>query len=453
MLSFIVTISILVTIHEFGHYWVARLCGVHVVRFSVGFGKPIWMKRGAPPAVSTSDKPLAPTEYAVAMIPLGGYVKMLDGREDSVPEEHYHLTFNSKSVWQRIAITAAGPLANFLLAIALYWMLFVSGVTGLIPMLGAMDEASAAYRAGLRQGQEIVAVDGTQTHTWSDVRMQLFDRLGETGDLVITTARGSLRDDYRVPIVRWLADDDSPNPMRDIGLVTADVPVPAVIGRLVDGSAASMGGVHLDDEVTRVNGEPVADWHELVELIQANPETSLVLSVKRGGALLELEVTPDRVERDGRSVGLLGVSPKPVVRPPEMLREINYPVYYAWLPAMQKTWGETLFTLAAIKKMILGVVSLENLSGPVTIARVAGATAEIGLESFIRFIALLSISLGVINLLPIPVLDGGHLFYYFIELVIRRPIPERVQVWGYQMGFFLLVSIMILALYNDFTGF
>jgi regulator of sigma E protease len=470
VLALIVTISILVTIHEFGHYWVARLCNVHVLRFSVGFGKPFFMRRGpapdyAPgevldedgnplPIQTRSNEPLEGTEFAIAAIPLGGYVKMLDEREGYVPDDQLHLAFNRKSVWQRIAIVSAGPIANFLLAIAAYWLLFVSGVTGIVPLLGDISAESRAGQAGLKAGQEIVAVDGVDARTWSEVNMRLFERLGESGEIVFTVREAGSYDalsDYAVPIEDWLSDQDEPAPARDLGLTLHAPEIPAVIGGVTDDGRAKAAGLAPGDQVMRAGGEPVSDWNQLVDIIQAHPETNLQLVVQRGDSEQTLNITPAAIERDGRSVGFIGASVETVTFPAEMQREITYPIYYAWIPALEKTWEVTAFTLESIKKMIVGAISPKNLSGPITIAQVANATAESGLESFIGFIALLSISLGVINLLPIPVLDGGHLLYYFIELVAGRPVPERVQVWGLQAGMFLIMSIMILAFYNDLT--
>ena len=470
VLALLVTLSILVTIHEFGHYWVARLCNVHVIRFSVGFGKSIYVKKGRQPVYeeqpvvdkegnlvpvrTRSNEPLAPTEFTIAAIPLGGYVKFLDEREGFVPDDQIHLAFNRKTVWQRIAIVSAGPVANFLLAIAAYWMLFASGVTGVIPVLGELDPESAAARAGLQQGHEIVAVDGKATKTWSEVNLGLFDRLGETGEIVLTVVEPGSYDaqsNYNVPVTQWLSNSVSPVPARDLGLVVQLPEFPAVIGGLNDDGRATASGVEVGDEFLSVDGVSVMDWPHLVDVIQASPEQTLNVIVLRSGQTMKIDLTPKGIERDGSILGFIGASPQPVNFPPEMLRETRYPIYSAWMPAAVKTWEVTLFTLVSIKKMIVGAISPKNLSGPITIAQVASATAENGLESFVGFIALLSISLGVINLLPIPVLDGGHLVYYFIELIAGRPVPERVQVWGFQMGTFLIMGIMVLAFYNDLT--
>jgi regulator of sigma E protease len=401
-----------------------------------------------------SNEPLAPTEFTIAAIPLGGYVKFLDEREGYVPDDQIHLAFNRKTVWQRIAIVSAGPIANFLLAIAAYWMLFASGVTGVIPVLGELDPESAAARAGLQQGHEIVAVDGKATKTWSEVNLGLFDRLGETGEIVLTVVEPGSYDaqsNYKVPVTQWLSNSAAPVPARDLGLVVQLPEFPAVIGGLNDDGRATASGVEVGDEFLSVDGVSVMDWPHLVDVIQGSPEQTLNVIVLRSGQTMKIDLTPKGIERDGSILGFIGASPQPVNFPPEMLRETRYPIYSAWMPAAVKTWEVTLFTLASIKKMIVGAISPKNLSGPITIAQVASATAENGLESFVGFIALLSISLGVINLLPIPVLDGGHLVYYFIELIAGRPVPERVQVWGFQMGTFLIMGIMVLAFYNDLT--
>lgn len=474
VLALIVTLSILVTIHEFGHYWVARLCNVHVIRFSIGFGKPYCFMRGRPPVIGAdgggdgtevrtrSNEPLEGTEFAIAAIPLGGYVKMLDEREGFVPDDWKHLAFNRKSVWQRIAIVSAGPVANFLLAIVAYWMLFVVGVTGVIPVIGGVDEGSRAEAAGLRAGQEVVAIDGLPTRTWVDVNMRLFDRLGETGSISFSTATPTTMpggdavtneavDVHVVEVEDWLAGDESPHPAQDLGLYVQVPKVPPVLGRVVEGSRADVAGLQADDEIYSVNGIVIGEWSELVEMIQASPEQPMSFALMRQGSVVTLEVVPGGRERDGETFGYIGVEVKPVAYPDEMMRRVSHPFYLAWVPALEKTWDVTAFTLKALGKMVTGDVSPRNLAGPITIAQVANDTAESGFESFVGFIALLSISLGVINLLPIPVLDGGHLLYFFIEAVAGRPVPEKVQTWGLQIGMFLIASIMLLALFNDFS--
>ena len=464
ILALIVTLSILVTFHEFGHYWVARLCNVHVLRFSVGFGKPIFSKRGKPPVhvaapegqvIGTkSNEPLEGTEFAVAAIPLGGYVKMLDEREGFVPDDQLHLAFNRKPVLQRIAIVAAGPIANFLLAFVAYWVLFIAGVSGVAPILGEISPESRAGVSGFTQGQEIISVDGESTQTWVDVNLALFARIGETGSIrfqVVDPDATDITNTLEIDITDWLRGADNPSPASDLGLQLDYPLIPAIIGGLVKGEAAELAGLQVNDKIVSFANQPVESWLDLVQKIQENGGKSVSLLVARPSSVeqINLTVLPKLVTRDGKQVGFLGASRIAAEWPENMKRELSYPVYSAWVPALEKTWSVTVFTLSSMKKMIQGAISPKNLSGPITIAKVANRTAQSGLESFVSFIALLSISLGVLNLLPIPILDGGHLLYYFVELVTKRPVPERVQIMGAQMGMFIIVGIMLLAFYND----
>lgn len=464
ILALIVTLSILVTFHEYGHYWVARRFNVRVLRFSIGFGKRLYTRMGKPPAPvpppegadiqTRTNEPIEGTEFAISAIPLGGYVKMLDEREGFVPDDQLHLAFNRKPVRQRIAIVAAGPIANFLLAIVAFWILYSVGVTGIVPRLGNIDSTSDAGKAGLGKGQEIVAVDGYTTRTWADVRMRLFERIGETGDITITAREPgaySVTNDYVIHVADWMANVDEPLPAASLGLTLDHPDVPAAIGQVIEGGAAEKGGLKAGDRIESVNGETMKDWNQLVAVIQASANTPLQVKVLRDGQTHDLTIVPGTVQRDGKTVGFVGASPPMISIPEDMQRTISYPFYSAIVPAVKQTWSLTVFTLDSIKKMLMGAISHKNLSGPITIAKLASATAQSGLESFIRFIALLSVSLGVLNLLPIPVLDGGHLLYYFFELITGKPVPERVQVWGLQIGMFLIVSIMLLAFYNDLT--
>lgn len=450
ILALVVTLGILVTVHEFGHFWVARRCGVKVLRFSIGFGKAVktWVGKDG-------------TEYVIAPIPLGGYVKML-GQEDtsvesesSVPSSQKHLSFASKPLWQRMAIVAAGPAANFLLAITVFWIINVAyGLSGMSPMLANVVEDSPAYTAGLRAGDEIVAVDGEDTTIWQQVTMQLLARLGETGDLLIRAipAGQSTEQEFRIALESWQSDTAEPNPIGSLGFVQYEIP--AVIEGLVANGAAEQAGMQPGDRILSVDGAPLAGWLQWVQRVRASPELPLNVVVQRDSSTVPLTIVPQRSSaEDGSQIGVIGAYVQEfdlmASLPPERLREVHYNPLTAVIPAVQETWEKSVFVLDSIKKMVIGLISVKNINGPITIAQVAGETASYGLEVYLGFLAILSISLGVLNLLPIPVLDGGHLLYYSIEAIIRRPVPDRIQAMGLQLGLLLISGVMVLAVYND----
>ncbi|HSP58911.1 MAG TPA: RIP metalloprotease RseP [Halomonas sp.] len=441
VLAVIVVLGLLITFHEFGHYWVARRCGVRVLRFSVGFGKPIWTRR---------DR--HGTEFVLAAIPLGGYVKMLDEREAPVPEEQLGEAFNRKSVWQRIAIVSAGPLANFLLAIVAYWALFVVGTTTVAPVVGDVDPDSPAGRGGLQVGQEIASVQGEAVRSWEEINIKLVAAIGESGELRIGArddAEGEARE-HRLPVEDWLVGQDPPQPLPSLGLTPWRPPFPAVLGQLVEGEAAAEAGLALGDEVLAVNDDPVEDWPQFVDTVRASPGEPLVVEVLRDGERLTFELTPGRSElEEGEAIGYIGAGVEPVEWPEAYRREIRYGPLAAVGHAMVRTGEMSVLTLDAIRKMLVGLISPSNLSGPITIARIAGDSARSGLESFVGFLAYLSISLGVLNLLPIPVLDGGHLLYYFMEVVRGRPVSERAQAMGLRLGMAVVGTLMVMAIYFD----
>lgn len=448
--ALIVTLGILVTIHEFGHFWVARRCGVKVLRFSIGFGKAskTWIGKDG-------------VEYVIAPIPLGGYVKML-GQEDTtlsdaseVPASQRHMSFAYKPLWQRMAIVAAGPIANFLLAIFVFWVINISyGLSGVAPVVNSVIEDSPAYEAGLRAGDEILAVDGAETIIWQQVTLQLLARMGESGSIVLTIdpAASSSSRDIRIPIDAWMGVETEPDPIGSLGIV--QIEIPARIAGIIAGGRAELGGLLVGDEVLAVNGRAIRGWTHWVDVIRSSPELVLDVVVKREESETEIQLRPASVATaDGTVIGSIGAEVQATtlaeILPPEMRREVNYNVLTAVQPALQETWDKSVFVLESVKKMVIGLISVKNINGPITIAQVAGETASYGLNVYLGFLALLSISLGVLNLLPIPVLDGGHLLYYMIEAVIRRPVPDRVQAWGLQLGLLLISGIMVLALYND----
>lgn len=438
LLGTLVALGVLVTIHEFGHFWVARRCGVKVLRFSVGFGTPLWRWR------DRQD-----TEFVIAAIPLGGYVKMLDEREESVPEALRDQAFNRKPVGQRIAIVAAGPLANFLLALVFFWVLAMLGSQQVKPVVGELLPGSPAELAGVRPGEEIVAVDGKTTSGWSAVNLQLVKRLGETGSLrlELVTPGDSLARQVDVPLQAWLRGAHDPDPLAGLGIRPWRPQVPARLAHLDESGPAAAAGLRLGDHLLSLDGQPVGDWADWVRAIQQRPGEAVRVGFERDGLVQELSIT--LAERG--QTGYLGAGVAAGEWPAQMLREERFGPFAGLLEGARRTWSMTLLTLDSLKKMLLGELSVKNLSGPITIAKVAGASAESGIAEFLNFLALLSISLGVLNLLPIPVLDGGHLMFYLVEWVRGRPLPERVQVWGMQVGISLVVGVMLLALFNDLS--
>ncbi|MCK0107374.1 RIP metalloprotease RseP [Marinobacter sp. S0848L] len=439
VLALALTLGILVTLHEYGHFWVARRFGVKVLRFSVGFGKPLfsWYDRQG-------------TEYAIAAIPLGGYVKMLDEREGPVPEELRDQAFTSKPPSQRIAIAAAGPIANFIFAILAYWLISVVGVTTVAPIVGSVAEDSTAERVGLQEGMEIHSVDGHRVTSWRDVNMRLLERAGEHGQVSLEISEQGSRGVVSGPLNGWALSDDAPNPLAEFGVTPWRPEVPAVLGQVVEGGRAEAAGLQAGDRVLAVNGEPVDNWFALVEHIRNAPEQPIVLSIERNDAQLEVAVTPGaRTLDDGQVIGFVGAGVEAISWPDEVLRNVQFGPLAAIPNAFHETWADTRLTLVAIKKMVTGLLSPTNLSGPITIARVAEASVSSGFEDFVRFLAYLSVSLGVLNLLPVPVLDGGHIVYYTIEAIRRKPLSERAQELGLRIGMALILTLMVFALYND----
>ncbi|WP_422133631.1 MULTISPECIES: sigma E protease regulator RseP [unclassified Endozoicomonas] len=446
-LAFVITLGILVSIHEFGHFWVARRCGVKVLRFSVGFGKPLWKR---------TDR--QGTEYVIAAIPLGGYVKMLDEREGPVPESERAFAFNNKPVLSRIAIVAAGPIANFLLAIAALWLMYVLGVKTVLPQVEKVLPDSPAAIAGIQPGDEILRIDSTDTPGWQQVNMELLSFIGDNRSVEIVVRPGipgqkpeGTEVIRQVPLHNWLVGQEDLNPVRALGIVPYSPQLPAVIGQVVPGGAAEQAGLQPGDKILKTNGEPVQDWLAWVNLIRSHSGKTLQLDVERNGSLQSLTITPGEKEVEGQSVGYIGAGVQSVSWPDDMVRTLQFNPLSAVPKAIQATSALTGMTLESLWKMVVGLVSVKNLSGPITIAKVAGASLQSGLENFLYFLSMLSVSLGVLNLLPIPVLDGGHLLFYLVEWVRGKPLSEKAQMVGLKIGVTLVVSVMMLALYNDIS--
>ena len=440
----ILTLGILVTIHEWGHFYVARRCGIKVLKFSIGFGKALytWRDRQG-------------TEFAIAAIPLGGYVKMLDEGEAEVAPEQLDQAFNRKPVLQRMAVVAAGPAVNLIFAVLAYWFMYQSGVSTVVPVVGTLIEGSIADTANIPVNSEILSVDGDETLSWDEVNLKLASRVGESGSLVLTVRPvdkvNAVPEEYAVDLKKWHIDLENESPLTALGLVPWRPAVPAIIGRLVEDGRAKAAGLQLGDKVVSVNADVVDDWYALVDVVRASPNTQLTLQVQRGVELRELVLSPAlKVDQAGGSYGYIGAAAQPVDWPQEYKRELHYGFFDALIKAFNKTLQMISLTLDSIWKMIEGVISVKNLSGPITIAKVASASAASGLESYVSFLAYLSISLGILNLLPIPVLDGGHLLYYTVELLRGKPVSERVQFLGLKIGMAMLLTLMLVALFNDF---
>ena len=440
LLATLVTLGILVTIHEWGHYWVARRCGVRVLRFSVGFGKPLFSWRG-------KDQ----TEYVIAAIPLGGYVRMLDEREDTVPAEWQGQAFNTKPVMQRIAIVAAGPIVNLLFAVLAYWFLFVVGTSVIIPKVGEVRPGSPVALAGLSPGEEIKSINGYKVDSWDQVNLRLAALIGDTRAIEIEASEpGRSVRNYTVQLTDWRVDLERESPVMALGFIPWRPDVEPVLGQLLDDGRAAQAGLQSGDRILRVDGEPADTWQGLVELIQSSAEQSRIFEIERSGRVLTLEVTPaSRVAEDGSVSGFIGAGVQIPEWPESMQREIRYGPVTALVMGVERTGQMIVLTLDSIRKMFIGIISVKNLSGPITIAKVAGDSAASGLETFISFLAYLSISLGILNLLPIPMLDGGHLMYYMVELIRGKPVSEQIQMLGLKIGMFLLFSLMALAIFND----
>ncbi|QGZ32020.1 RIP metalloprotease RseP [Stutzerimonas stutzeri] len=435
----LVALGVLVTFHEYGHFWVARRCGVKVLRFSVGFGRPLlrWHDRQG-------------TEFVVAAIPLGGYVKMLDEREGDVPPALWDQAFNRKTVKQRFAIVSAGPLANFLLALVFFWALAMLGTEQIRPVVGAVEAGSLAERAGLMAGQEILEINGKPTTGWADVNLQLIRRLGESGTLEMRVqADGDQAQRLQLELNDWLKGVEEPDPIGSLGIRPWRPEIVPVVAQLDPEGPAQAAGVRLGDRLISLDGEPLNEWQDVIDRVQPLSGQSVQLEIERDGQRVVLPLTlAERGEADSRR-GYLGAGVAPGEWPAEMLRNVSHGPFEAIGEGLRRTWTMSVLTLDSLKKMVFGELSVKNLSGPITIAKVAGASAQSGVGDFLNFLAYLSISLGVLNLLPIPVLDGGHLLFYLVEWVRGRPLSDRVQGWGVQIGISLVVGVMLLALVND----
>ncbi|MEX9215627.1 sigma E protease regulator RseP [Providencia rettgeri] len=442
--AFIIAIGVLITVHEFGHYWVARRCGVYVERFSIGFGKTLWRK---------VDK--HGTEFVLAIIPLGGYVKMLDERVGEVVPERRHQAFNNKTVGQRAAIISAGPIANFLLAIVVYWVVFMIGVPSVKPVIEDVKPGSIAAIANFEPKMELKSIDGIETPDWNSVRLAL---VGKIGDHELTAQ--VLPSGYNEPMTKtvdlttWQFDPEKQDPILSLGIMPVSAKIDPVIQKVTEGLAGERAGLQKGDRIVSVNGEVLGLWNPVTRIIRNNPGVPLKLEVQRSQQLVSLTLTPDSQDgQRGEKIGFAGVELSVLPLADEYKMVQQYGPFSAFYQASDKTWQLMKLTVNMMGKLVVGDVKLNNLSGPISIAKGAGVSAESGLVYYLMFIALISVNLGIINLFPLPVLDGGHLLFLLIEKIKGSPVSERVQDFSFRIGAMALILLMGLALFNDFSRF
>ncbi len=440
LVAFIVALGVLITVHEFGHFWVARRCGVKVERFSVGFGKALWRR---------TDR--QGTEYVIALIPLGGYVKMLDERVESVPAELRHQAFNNKTVLQRAAIIAAGPIANFIFAVFAYWVVFIHGVPGVRPVVGEITSGSVAAEAQITAGMELKAVDGIETPDWDAVRMALVGKIGDSSATLTVSQFGQDATQQKQLNLRdWQFEPDKQDPVVALGIRPRGPQIETTLAEVQPDSPASFAGLQAGDRIVKVDGQPLMQWQDFAAQVRDNPGKPLALDIERNGEPVAVTLTPQAKSGD-KAAGFAGVIPRVIPLPDEYKTVRQYGPFAAIGEASVKTWQLMKLTVSMLGKLITGDVKLNNLSGPISIAQGAGLSAEYGVIYYLMFLALISVNLGIINLFPLPVLDGGHLLFLAIEKIKGGPVSERVQDFSYRIGSILLVLLMGLALFNDFS--
>lgn len=439
LLGFALAIFLLVTIHEYGHYLVARACGVKVLTFSIGFGKAIYSWRSK-----------SGVEFVLARIPLGGYVQMLDETEGPVAASEQAYAFNRQPLWKRTLVVLAGPAANFLLAIVLYWLVFIVGINYLVPIIGDAPAGSQVAKAQL-SGRKITAINGHETPHWQAVRLRVLEHLGNSQPLQITTIEPGAKQLHtrQLTLSGLQLDDRRPDPLAALGFAIAMPPIEPVVGRVMSDYPAAKAGIQPGDRIIAFAGKPVQDWNQLVKYIRVH-DGPMQITVKRDARELQFTLLSKAAfSAKGKKRYLLGITPQRITWPKDWVYRERYAPLQALVPAVQMTQNVTLMTLRFIGKLVTGQLSLQTVSGPVGIAVSAGQTLELGWLYYLHFLALVSISLGVLNLLPIPILDGGHLVFYLFEAFRRRPLSLATQELVSRVSFSFLAVLTIFAFYND----
>jgi regulator of sigma E protease len=444
VMAFALLLGVLVLVHELGHYAVARMAGVKVLRFSLGFGHPLLLWR-----MGKDD-----TEWAIGVFPLGGYVKMLgEGDDDEVAPQEAHRSFSGQSVWKRMAIVVAGPLSNFVLAILVSWGLFMHGIDELRPFLGQPLAASAAEMAGIENGERVLKAGGEAVETWADLRWILLRKMVEQDSIELELINQREEISFRrLALTAAQSPEAGEDPVALLGLRFFRPIIPPVLGKISPGSAAAAAGLLPGDVLLGIGGKAVASWFDVVQTVRDSPDIPLLFEYRRDGKILSVEITPELIKGDDRPIGRIGAAVADSGQDRDnLLITVRYGPAQAFGKAIEDTWDKSLFTLRMMGRMLTGALSWHHISGPVTIADYAGQSARMGIVHYLRFMVLVSISLAVLNLLPIPVLDGGHLLYYVAEIVRGRPLSEQFLVIGQKIGLTLILILMFFALYNDFT--
>ncbi len=440
--AFILTVLILVSIHEAGHMFVARALGIQVLRYSIGFGKSLWRYQAKKSGI----------EYVIALLPLGGYVKLLDEREMTVPEEQKHRAFNRQPLWARMAVVVAGPLTNLIFAVVAYWLMFTIGVDQVKPVVGQVIEHSVAAEAGIKPGDLIRTVDGQEVSGWGDFMLTVIGRIGGSGEISIETSSptGQIQE-HKVEVAQWKVDPLVPEPLQSLGLEPYRPAQPAVVDTVTPGSPAEMAGMKSGDQVLAIDGVALKDWYDLVKTVQPHPGKRFNLLIDRAGQKVTLDITPESkfYLRGLQRIGLLGVTVKPTPYPDNMKFEKKYSALLAIGPASAETLRFFNFNFIVLKKIIKGEISLRTLGGPITIFNTADRAFKGGVVVFLNFLALFSVMLAFVNVLPIPGLDGGHMLYFLLEFILRRPLSAAVEIFTMRLGLIFLMLLTLAVSYND----
>ena len=438
---FAIAVTVLVGVHEFGHFCVARLCGVSVLRFSIGIGKTLFSFKGK-----------HGTEYVLALFPLGGYVKMLDESEAPVPDALLSQAFNRKPLLQRTAIVIAGPLFNFIFAVLALWGMFSLGITSVAPIVGSVTPGSPA-ETKLQPMDEIVAINGTRIQSWQKVQLELLSKMGSAAPLELTVRNLTTKEPRHVILshIVWQQKGSQPDLLGSIGITPYMPEVPTKIGQVVPNYPASRAGIQKGDTIVTIDSIPVHNWLEVISKIEAKPEQTITLGLKRKGQPLSVTLKTAKKTEKGKTYGVIGAISTPITWPKTFLRQERYPFFQAFRPAVSETKRMIALTFQLMGKLVVGSLSLQSISGPVGIAQGAKGAAALGLASYLSFLSLVSISLGVLNILPIPLLDGGYLLYYLIEAILRRPVSERTKAMGMRIGIAIVLALVTLAVFNDFV--